>query len=136
MANEAVFAIDDNQVNLELLRAVLETHGYKFGCARSADEALAALPGFRPAVILMDLQLPGVDGLTLTRRLRKDPAFTDVPIIAVTSYAMKGDRQRAIDASKRRARSLFASRSRIPALGSVPRICRVCSSSSNSSTQG
>jgi CheY-like chemotaxis protein len=98
MANEAVFAIDDNVVNLDLLRAVLEASGYRFGCAKNAEEAMAALPAFRPEVILMDLQLPVVDGLTLTRQLRANPAFTGVPIIAVTSYAMKGDRQRALDA--------------------------------------
>ncbi|HEY0709121.1 MAG TPA: response regulator [Polyangia bacterium] len=98
MGNHAVFAIDDNAANLELLRAVMESRDHRFGCARNAEEAMAEMPGFHPDVILMDLQLPLVDGLSLTRQLRGDPRFAKVIIIAVTSYAMKGDRERAIAA--------------------------------------
>jgi two-component system cell cycle response regulator DivK len=103
MANElntdqGIFAIDDNPMNLALLSAVFKAHGCRFASAANAPEALAAMPAFRPAVILMDLQLPVVDGLTLTRQLRQDPAYAGVIIIAVTSYAMKGDRERALAA--------------------------------------
>ena len=98
MANAAIFAIDDNPVNVALLSAVFQAHGYRFGSAKDAASALAALPGFHADVILMDLQLPVVDGLTLTRQLRQDPAYAGVIIIAVTSYAMKGDRDRALAA--------------------------------------
>jgi two-component system cell cycle response regulator DivK len=98
MADAAIFAIDDNPMNVALLSAVFQAHGYRFGSATDAASALAALPGFRADVILMDLQLPEVDGLTLTRQLRGDPAFARIIIIAVTSYAMKGDRERALAA--------------------------------------
>jgi len=95
---DAILAVDDNPLNLELLRAVLQARGYRLRTARTVDEALAALAEARPRLILMDLQLPGRDGLSLTRQLRHDPAYDDVVIVAVTSYAMKGDRDRALEA--------------------------------------
>jgi two-component system cell cycle response regulator DivK len=98
MAGERILAVDDNPVNLALLRAVLQSRGYDLRLAQNADEALAALPAFQPRLILMDLQLPGQDGLSLTRQLRGDPASAGIVIIAVTSYAMKGDRERALAA--------------------------------------
>jgi len=98
MANASIFAVDDNPVNLALLSAIFRAHGYRFGSAKDAASALAALPDFHADVILMDLQLPAVDGLTLTRQLRQDPAYAGMIIIAVTSYAMKGDRERALAA--------------------------------------
>jgi two-component system cell cycle response regulator DivK len=98
MADTAIFAIDDNPMNIALLSAIFQAHGYRFSSARDAASALAALPDFHADVILMDLQLPEVDGLTLTRQLRLDPAFAGIIIIAVTSYAMKGDRERALAA--------------------------------------
>ena len=98
MPGERVLAVDDNPVNLALLRAILQGKGYDLRVAKSAEDALATLPTFSPGLILMDLQLPGQDGLTLTRQLRQDPAFANVVIIAVTSYAMKGDRERALAA--------------------------------------
>jgi two-component system cell cycle response regulator DivK len=98
MPGERILAVDDNPVNLALLRAILNSRGYDLRLAQNADEALAALPAFQPQLILMDLQLPGQDGLSLTRQLRNDPAFAGIVIIAVTSYAMKGDRERALAA--------------------------------------
>jgi two-component system cell cycle response regulator DivK len=98
MPGERILAVDDNPLNLALLRAVLKSRGYDLRMVQNADEALAALPGFQPRLILMDLQLPGQDGLSLTRQLRGDPAFASIVIIAVTSYAMKGDRERALAA--------------------------------------
>jgi CheY-like chemotaxis protein len=66
--------------------------------AERAEEAFAVLQGFHPRLILMDIQLPGIDGLELTRQLRADPSFRDVTILAVTAYAMKSDERRARDA--------------------------------------
>jgi two-component system cell cycle response regulator DivK len=98
MAGEPVLIVDDNAVNLELLRVVLELEGYDIRAATSAEEALSMLKDFRPRVILVDIQLPGMDGLELTRRLKADPATMDIVILAVTAYAMKGDEEKALSA--------------------------------------
>ncbi len=99
MAAEPVLLIDDQAMNLELARELLEMDGYAVRTAGDADEALAVLAdGFRPRLILMDIQLPGMDGLELTRRLRADPAQAGVVIIALTAYAMVGDRERTLAA--------------------------------------
>ncbi len=90
-----ILVVDDNPTNVKLLQLVLHGEGYELDIAHNADETLRALDARLPRVILMDLQLPGVDGLTLTRKLKADARFKDIPIVAVTSYAMKGDEQRA-----------------------------------------
>lgn len=95
MSGEAILIVDDQAVNLELARVLLALEGYTVRTAADADEALAVLAeGFRPRLILMDVQLPGMDGLALTRHLKADPALQDVGIIALTAYAMVGDEQR------------------------------------------
>ena len=96
MAGEPILIVDDNPANLKLARVVLATEGYEVRVAVDAEEALAVLERFRPRLILMDLQLPGMDGLTLTRRLKQDPATRGITILALTAYAMKGDEQRAL----------------------------------------
>jgi CheY-like chemotaxis protein len=98
MAGESILIVDDNAINLKLLRLTLKVEGYDVQTAVDAEQALAVLAGFRPRLVLMDLQLPGMDGLDLTRRLKADPATRDAIIVAVTAYAMKGDEQRALDA--------------------------------------
>jgi len=98
MAGEPILIVDDHQINLKVLRLTLQVAGYAVQTAADADHAMAVLASFRPRLILMDLQLPGVDGLELTRRLKADPATSGYLIVAVTAYAMKGDAQRALDA--------------------------------------
>jgi two-component system, cell cycle response regulator DivK len=95
VAGEPILIVDDNPTNLKLARVVLAAEGYEVRVAVDAEEALAMLDGFHPRLILMDLQLPGMDGLTLTRRLKEDPATSDVAILALTAYAMKGDEEKA-----------------------------------------
>ena len=95
MAGEPVLVVDDNPLNLKPTRIVLAGEGYQVRTAADAGEALAVLESFHPSLILMDLQLPGMDGLELTRRLKADPAMRDVTIVALTAYAMKGDQQKA-----------------------------------------
>lgn len=95
MANEPILIVDDNPTNLKLLRALLEDEGYEVKTAAEADEALAVLGAFAPRLILMDLQLPGISGLELTRRLKSDPRTKNAIVIAVTAYAMKGDDEKA-----------------------------------------
>lgn len=98
MAGERILIVDDNAVNLKLARVLLAGAGYDVRTAADAEEALRALASFAPRLVLMDLQLPGMDGLTLTRRLKADPAWRQVVVIALTAYAMKGDRERALAA--------------------------------------
>ena len=86
-----VLVIDDNALNLELVTFVLEADGLDVGTAANAAQALALIPTFRPALILMDIQMPGVDGVMLTQQLKADPATRDIFIVAFTAYAMKGD---------------------------------------------
>jgi CheY-like chemotaxis protein len=95
---ERVLIVDDNPTNLKLVAYLVKANGYEVDTATDADAALAAIAAHRPRVILMDLQLPGVDGLALTRQLKQDPATHDIAIIAVTAYAMKGDQEKAFEA--------------------------------------
>ena len=90
-----ILIVDDNPSNTKLLAFLLASKGYEIRTAANADEALATLAEWKPRLILMDIQLPGMDGLTLTRQLKADPATADIPIIAATAYAMKGDEERA-----------------------------------------
>lgn len=94
---ELVLVVDDNPVNAKLERVLLEKAGYEVVVAPDASAALATLAERRPVLILMDLQLPGMDGFALTRRLREDPATASLPIVAVTAYAMNGDEARALE---------------------------------------
>ena len=98
MANEPILVVDDNPLNLKLARLLLATENYQVRTAEHAAAALAVLETFHPRLILMDIQLPGMDGLELTRRLRADPSLDDVIILALTAYAMEPDEQKALDA--------------------------------------
>lgn len=93
-----VLVVDDNPINCKLVTYVVEAAGFAARVAADADAALAEIRTQRPDVILMDLQLPGIDGLELTRRLKADPETRAIAIIAVTAYAMKGDREKALAA--------------------------------------
>jgi len=98
MPGEPILIVDDNAVNLKLLRITLAVAGYDVQTAVDAEQAMSVLASFRPRLILMDIQLPGMDGLELTRRLKADPSTRDAIVLAVTAYAMKGDEQRALAA--------------------------------------
>jgi len=98
MANEPILVVDDNPLNLKLARLLLAVEGYQVRTAEHAATALAVLETFHPRLILMDVQLPGMDGLEFTRRLRADPSLDDVIILALTAYAMEADEQKALDA--------------------------------------
>ena len=98
MTRPFALLVDDHPLNLKLLRATLAARGIETRSAQNAEETWAALEAARPAVILMDVQLPGTDGLTLTRAIRSDGRFEGLPIVAVTAYAMGVDQQAALDA--------------------------------------
>ena len=94
-AGAPILIVDDNASNTKLLAFLLTSKGYQVRTAASAPEALAVLGEFQPRLILMDIQLPGMDGLALTRQLKADPRTSRILIIAATAYAMKGDEERA-----------------------------------------
>jgi two-component system, cell cycle response regulator DivK len=98
MEGKRVLVVDDNAVNRRLLQVLLRSRGYEVCEAASAPEAFATLVEKPSDIILMDIRLPGMDGLTATRKLKADPATRDIPIVAVTSYAMKGDEEKAREA--------------------------------------
>jgi two-component system cell cycle response regulator len=91
----SILIVDDNPQNLKLARVILVAQGYSVRTAADAEEALQAIEQEKPVLILMDVQLPGMDGLELTRRLKADARFDDIIIIALTAYAMKGDDEKA-----------------------------------------
>jgi two-component system, cell cycle response regulator DivK len=92
---EAILIVDDNVANLKLARVLLQGEGYEVRTAADAEEALRILQTFTPRLILMDIQLPGMDGLALTRQLKADAATKNIVILALTAYAMKGDEDKA-----------------------------------------
>jgi two-component system cell cycle response regulator DivK len=95
---QTVLVVDDNALNRELLRLVLEQQGYVVSEAVSAEEALTVAADTCPDLVLMDCHLPGMDGLTATRRLKEIESTRHIPVVAVTAYAMPGDREKAIAA--------------------------------------
>ena len=86
-----VLVVDDNPLNLELASFVLATDGWRVSTAGDALEALQCIAQCVPDLILMDIQLPGMDGLTLTRQIKADPDLRHITVAAFTAYAMKGD---------------------------------------------
>lgn len=98
MPAKSILIVDDNPVNLKLIRVLLAGEGYDVHTAGDADGALRVLKNSSPQLILMDVQLPGIDGLELTRRLKADPATRDIKILGLTAYAMKGDREKILAA--------------------------------------
>jgi len=93
-----VLVVDDNPTNLKLASDVLAADGYLVDRAEDAAQALAVIRHHPPDLILMDVALPGTDGLTLTRELKADPATKHIYVIALTAFAMRGDDQKARDA--------------------------------------
>lgn len=98
MSTKRILLIEDNAVNRRLAQFLLKSQGYEVWEVTSAPEAFASLKEKRPDLILMDIQLPGMDGLTATKQLKADPTTRDIPVLAVTSYAMKGDEAKAFEA--------------------------------------
>jgi len=98
MAGEQILIVDDTPVNLKLTRILLVNEGYKVMTAATAEEALELLKSYHPKLVLTDVQLPGMDGLELARRIKQDPGTRDMIVVALTAFAMKGDEQKAMDA--------------------------------------
>ena len=91
-----VLVIEDNEQNLYLVTFLLERYGLEIIPARTGPQGVALADHVRPDLILLDIQLPGMDGYEVARRLKQNPLLVDVPIVAVTSYAMEGDREKGL----------------------------------------
>ena len=95
MAGEKILVVEDNPLNMELITDILESNSYCVVQAMSGSEAIELAKSECPALILMDIQLPGLDGLTITGVLKDDPATRSIPVVALTAHAMRGDEERA-----------------------------------------
>jgi len=99
MSNKGtILYVEDNQDNRKLVRRVLEADGYTVDEAENAQEALVYLNTKPPALILMDISMPDMDGYALTAKIKAMPEFTEIPIIAMTANVMRGDRERSLEA--------------------------------------
>ncbi len=96
--NARILIVDDNATNLKLAAEVLELEGYSVMRAMDAEDAIVKLQECLPDLILMDIALPGMDGLSLTRLIKTDPRTRSVPVIALSAFAMKGDEEKALAA--------------------------------------
>lgn len=93
-----VLLVEDNDRNLKLARDVLEYAGFTVLVAVSGEDAVVRATSARPDLVLMDLQLPGIDGHEALSRLRRDERTSDIPVVALTAFAMREDRERALAA--------------------------------------
>jgi CheY-like chemotaxis protein len=98
MMSGTILVVDDNEANLRLIAAVLKTRGYQLIEATSGESALAAIEEHQPALVLMDVQMPGMSGIDVARAVREMPATAALPLIAITAMAMKGDREEILAA--------------------------------------
>jgi CheY-like chemotaxis protein len=94
----AILVVDDNEANLHLITAMLRKRGYELIPAMSGEAAIEALAERQPALVLMDVQMPGMSGLDVARTVRAMPDKRDLPLIAITAMAMKGDREKILAA--------------------------------------
>ena len=94
MANELILIVEDNEKNHKLARDVLRFHGYRTVEAVDGESAVAMSVEHLPALILMDIQLPGIDGIVAMKRIRADPRTKHIPTVALTASVMSGDRER------------------------------------------
>src|SRR5580692_7702404 len=98
MANETILVVDDAPVSLKLTDILLRKEGYKVHATSDAEQALALLRSLHPDLMLVDIQLPGMNGLELTKRIKQDSRTRDIVVVALTACAMKGDDDRAFKA--------------------------------------
>lgn len=92
-----ILVVEDNLMNMRLMEMTLSTRNYTLFKATDGQQALDIAERERPDLIIMDINLPGMSGLEVTSKLRKTPAFSHIPIIGITAYAMKGDREKVLE---------------------------------------
>lgn len=96
-SSKTVLVVEDNELNKKLLEDLIQTRGHRVLSAVDGSEALDLVRAHRPDLVLMDIQLPEVSGLEITKIMKADPALRHIPVIAVTAFAMKGDEERILD---------------------------------------
>lgn len=92
-----ILIVEDNELNMKLFADLLDAHGYETQQTREGLKAISMARTFKPDLILMDIQLPEVSGLEVTKWIKDDESLADIPIVAVTAFAMKGDEKRIRD---------------------------------------
>ena len=97
MANKTILVVEDNALNMKLVKSLLRIGKHEMLEAPDAETGISLARDKRPDLILMDIQLPGMDGLTATRIIKEDPSVKDIPIVAFTSFAMEGDEEKAME---------------------------------------
>jgi CheY-like chemotaxis protein len=97
MEQKTILVIEDNEMNMKLMRAVMRVGNYRMLEAMDAETGLRLVKESRPDMILMDIQLPGMDGLNATQIIKADPDLKDIPIFALTGFAMESDKEKAMD---------------------------------------
>jgi CheY-like chemotaxis protein len=98
MGNKRILVIEDNELNMKLVRGLLKINGYSILEANDAETGIHMTHEHHPDLILMDIQLPGMDGLSAAKIIKENPTLKDIPIVALTSYAMQGDEEKALEA--------------------------------------
>jgi CheY-like chemotaxis protein len=97
MENKNILIIEDNELNMKLMRGVLSIGDYQLIEAFDAETGIRLARKQKPFLILMDIQLPGMDGLEATRIIKTDSKLKDIPVVAITGFAMQGDREKALE---------------------------------------
>jgi len=96
--SKRILVVEDHEINRRILRDLLTSAGYEMIEAATGEEGVTLAGIHRPDLVLMDIRLPGLDGYEATRRIKENPAIRHIPIIAVTSYALSGDEEKALEA--------------------------------------
>ena len=98
MKSKTILVVEDNELNMKLVKGLIKIGNYDMLEAVDAESGIQLVREQRPDLVLMDIQLPGMDGLSATKIIKKDPSLKDIPIVALTSYAMQGDKEKALEA--------------------------------------
>ena len=101
MKIKTILVVEDNELNMKLVRGLIKIGKYRMLEATDAESGIQLIREQRPDLVLMDIQLPGMDGLSATKIITEDPSIKDIPIVALTSYAMQGDEEKALAAGCR-----------------------------------
>jgi CheY-like chemotaxis protein len=98
MKIKTILVVEDNELNMKLVKGLIKIGKYRMLEATDAESGILLIREQRPDLVLMDIQLPGMDGLSATKIIKEDPSLKDIPIVALTSYAMQGDKEKALQA--------------------------------------
>ena len=98
MKIKTILVVEDNTLNMKLVRGLIKIGKYRMLEANDAESGIQLIREQQPDLVLMDIQLPGMDGLSATKIIKEDPDLKDIPIVALTSYAMQGDKEKALAA--------------------------------------